>query len=162
MAPETPIAAEPPKAPPLSHVLVAADASNPSRRAVARAAVLARAAGTKLSIVHVVRDMQVPEALLDMADVEKIIGVRGDLLVYVGNKILREAREIAAANGKREADMQLVEGDPAQAIVEHAKAIGADLIVLGTRGLGKLRSTILGSVSRKVANICDLDVLIVR
>jgi nucleotide-binding universal stress UspA family protein len=145
-----------------AHILVAADASDPSRRAVARAARIARRKGARLTVLHVIRDMQVPERLLDMADVERMVGVRGDLLVFVANKILREAKEIAAGNGMRECELAHLEGDPASRIVEHARAIGADLIVVGTRGLGKLKAAFLGGVSRKVSNLAETDVLIVK
>lgn len=150
------------KASDYGHILVAVDASEPAKRAVARAARLARGTGARLSLLHVVRHMQVPERLLDMADVEKITGVRGDLLVLVANKILREAKGIAAENGLREVETGFVDGDPATRIVEHAKDLGADLIVLGTRGLGKIRTAFLGSVSRKVTNLAEVDVLVVR
>ena len=83
-----------PEVPEFRHILVAGDSSPSAKRAVAVAARLASQAGAKLTILHVMRKMQVPEELLDMADVEKIVGVRGDLLVYVGNKILRAAQEM--------------------------------------------------------------------
>jgi nucleotide-binding universal stress UspA family protein len=145
-----------------AHVLVAVDASEPARRAVARAARLAKGSGARLTLLHVIRHMQVPERLLDMADVEKITGVRGDLLEMVAGKILREAKGIARENGLRECETAFVDGDPATRIVEHARAEGADLIVLGTRGLGKVRTAFLGSVSRKVTNLAEVDVLVVR
>lgn len=144
------------------HVLVAGDSSPSAKRAVAVAARLASQTGAKLTILHVMRKMQVPEELLDMADVEKIVGVRGDLLVYVGNKILRAAQEIAAANGYRRAETVLGDGDPAGVIVAEAEARGADLIVVGTRGLGTLKTTLMGSVSRKVANLADTNVMVVK
>jgi nucleotide-binding universal stress UspA family protein len=151
-----------PKAADYRHILVAVDASEPAKRAVARAARLARGSGARLTIVHMIRQMQVPERLLDMADVEKITGVRGDLLEMVAGKILREAKEIAAANGLREVGTSFLDGDPASGIVDRAREIGADLIVLGTRGLGKIRTAFLGSVSRKVTNLSEFDVLVVR
>jgi nucleotide-binding universal stress UspA family protein len=46
------------------------------------------------------------------------------------------------------ADVQLVEGSPAQAIIEAADRAGAELLVVGSRGRGSIRSAVLGSVSR--------------
>lgn len=53
-------------------------------------------------------------------------------------------------------------GDPARRIVERAREIGADLIVLGSRGAGRIRGWILGSVSRRVAANAWTNVLLVK
>jgi nucleotide-binding universal stress UspA family protein len=53
-------------------------------------------------------------------------------------------------------------GDPADAIVDEAGEWGADLIVVGTRGLGGARRLLLGSVSTKVVHHAPCDVLVVR
>ncbi|XP_055883683.1 stress response protein NhaX-like [Biomphalaria glabrata] len=47
-------------------------------------------------------------------------------------------------------------------IVEYAKKINATLIVMGSRGLGKLRRTILGSVSESVLHHSEVPVLICK
>ena len=53
-------------------------------------------------------------------------------------------------------------GDPATAIVEEAREIEADLIVVGTHGRGLVRDILLGSVSTKVVHRAHCDVLVVR
>lgn len=53
-------------------------------------------------------------------------------------------------------------GDPATAIVEQARTVDADLIVVGTHGRGLTRDLLLGSVSTKVTHHAHCDVLIVR
>ena len=53
-------------------------------------------------------------------------------------------------------------GDPATAIVEQARIVEADLIVVGTHGRGLARDILLGSVSTKVTHHAPCDVLIVR
>jgi len=144
------------------NILVAVDASDPSKRAVEMAAKMAALTDAKLTLLYVIRDMQVPETLLAMADVEKMVGVRGDLLVFVGEKVLREAKSIARKNGRRQVETVMEEGDPATKIIELAESRGCDLIVLGTRGLSKLKSALLGSVSRKVSNLSPIHTLIVK
>ncbi|MDG6934563.1 MAG: universal stress protein, partial [Nitrososphaerota archaeon] len=47
-------------------------------------------------------------------------------------------------------------------IVDYAERQGADLIVLGTRGMGNLKRALLGSVSTGVATHAHCSVLIVR
>jgi nucleotide-binding universal stress UspA family protein len=52
-------------------------------------------------------------------------------------------------------------GDPAGVIVDIARARGADLIMLGRRGLGTLARLLLGSVSHKVIQVADRPCLTV-
>ena len=143
-------------------ILVAADGSEPSARAIRRAAKMAGHEETPLYILNVIRDMQFPESLKRMAEVERLVGTRSDLLHYVADKILSEAKKTARKEGAKSVELLTADGDPATCIVEQADAKGADLIVVGTRGLGGVAGALLGSVSRKVSNLAEQDVLIVR
>lgn len=58
-------------------------------------------------------------------------------------------------------EVRLVEGPPAQAIMETADREDAELLVIGSRGRGALRSAALGSVSREVASRARCPVVIV-
>jgi len=53
-------------------------------------------------------------------------------------------------------------GSPADEIVDAAKELGADMIVIGSRGWGEIRSVLLGSVSERVLHLARCPVLIVR
>lgn len=53
-------------------------------------------------------------------------------------------------------------GDPASEILATAEKVGADLIVIGSRGLGALKGVVLGSVSQKVAQLAACPVMIVK
>lgn len=52
------------------------------------------------------------------------------------------------------------EGDAATLIAETAKELDCDVIVLGCRGLGKMQSMLVGSVSRKVTQLTDIPILL--
>ena len=56
----------------------------------------------------------------------------------------------------------VVEGSASAAIIEAAEAWGADLILLGSRGLGAVRQFLLGSVSQKVLRYAPCSVLVVK
>src|SRR5262245_5188150 len=60
---------------------------------------------------------------------------------------LKDAAAVASERGIWSRTV-LLQGDPASQIVEHADEIGADLIVVGSRGHGAVASALLGSVSR--------------
>jgi len=57
---------------------------------------------------------------------------------------------------------ELLEGDPASAILEVATVRKSDVIVMGSRGLGRLAGLLLGSTSQKVVSHAPCPVLIVR
>jgi nucleotide-binding universal stress UspA family protein len=81
---------------------------------------------------------------------------------------LREANQIleaaVAAVGTVPIDVhtELIEGSPAEAIIDVADTRQSDLIVMGSRGLGRLAGAVLGSTSRKVVAHAPCPVLIVR
>lgn len=143
-------------------ILVASDGSEHSLRAVEVAGRMAASDNTPLYVVNVIRDMQFPQALSRMAEVERLVGTRSDVLQYVADKILKDAVQVAKKAGVKTVEQVTTSGDPATAIVDTARDKGADLIVLGTRGLGGVAGALLGSVSRKVSNLADQNVLIVR
>lgn len=57
---------------------------------------------------------------------------------------------------------QILEGPPAEAILSVAEVRGVDLIIMGTRGLGRLSGLVLGSQSQKVVAHASCPVLLVR
>ena len=81
---------------------------------------------------------------------------------------LREAERNVANTMKilgdlsEEASTEILQGPPAEAILEAAKAHNCDLIVMGSRGLGKFTGLLLGSQSQKVVQHAECPVLIVK
>jgi nucleotide-binding universal stress UspA family protein len=74
---------------------------------------------------------------------------------------LEAALELAAEHGI-EARTELLAGNPAAEIVAYADTVDADLIVVGSRGHGRIASALLGSVSRGVLSDSKRPVLVVR
>jgi nucleotide-binding universal stress UspA family protein len=72
---------------------------------------------------------------------------------------LEEAKGLLAERGV-EAETIAAQGDPGDVILENAK--GADLVVVGSRGLNPFQRLLLGSVSSKVVHRAECDVLVVR
>ena len=57
---------------------------------------------------------------------------------------------------------EIIEGSPADTILSVAGVRGVDLIVMGTRGLGRISRVLLGSQSQKVVSQADCPVMLVR
>jgi nucleotide-binding universal stress UspA family protein len=70
----------------------------------------------------------------------------------------RELEEAAAANKTAQAATTLLEGDPASALVRQSEEL--DLLVVGSRGYGPVRSVVLGSVSRTLAREAACPVIV--
>ena len=77
------------------------------------------------------------------------------------DEILQQAVDVVGEI-PAEIHTELIEGDPAEAIIEVAKTRASNVIVMGSRGLGRLAGLVLGSTSQKVVSHAPCPVLIVR
>ena len=139
-----------------TRILVGFDGSEASYRAVMKAADLARSMGAKLIIVSVVPP---PTAFLGELMTPEVIDPKplDDAARSAIEKLKEKLRE---EKGVIPETVVLL-GDPADTIVELAKDKMADLIVLGRRGLSRLERLFVGSVTRKVLERAETDVLVV-
>ena len=71
----------------------------------------------------------------------------------------RQAAEILAAYPDLTTELIIVSGSPAQALVENSER--ADMLVVGSRGLGGFRGLMLGSVGQQCAHHANCPVVIV-
>ena len=76
-------------------------------------------------------------------------------------EILKRAVQVVW-NASAQIYTEMIEGNPAEVIIEVAKTRNSDVIVMGARGLGKLAGLVLGSTSQKVVSHAPCPVLIVR
>jgi nucleotide-binding universal stress UspA family protein len=137
-------------------ILIATDGSDESERAVELGLELAAEQDAQVVLVHVLP----PEAWT----------WQGPAPIYPravfhepdeDTSVLRPALRLAAERGVP-ATAELVSGDPVAEIVKTAARFDADLIVLGSRGLGRVKAALLGSVSRGVLAEAKRSVLVVR
>ena len=146
----------------IKKILVATDASAASNRAVSMAAYMAACHEAELLILHVIRDMQLPTLLKKAPELEEFANKREDILRQVAETILHEAEARARKDGATRVQTAIGSGDPASSIIGFTKRRNIDIIVVGTRGLGKVKELLLGSVSRKITNKAEANCLIVR
>jgi 3-phenylpropionate/trans-cinnamate dioxygenase ferredoxin reductase subunit len=120
--------------PPYSRILAGTDGSGTATEAVRRAFTLASVYAGTVMLVHV------GDPLVGAIKLEEVAGVRPEDV---------------------EVERRMVEGDPAQRIVELAESEGVQLVVVGNKGMAGVRR-FLGSVPNKVAHEVPSDVLIVK
>jgi nucleotide-binding universal stress UspA family protein len=151
----------------IKNILVATDASPASNRALKMAAQFAAQHDAELLIIHVIRDMQIPFEIKEIPELEShnfesFNDAREKIMRMIAETVLKNAKEKAEKAGAKKIQTAIGTGDPATSILSFAKRRKMDMIVIGTRGLGKLKGSILGSVSRKVTNNAETSCLIVR
>jgi nucleotide-binding universal stress UspA family protein len=142
-------------------ILVPVDGSEHSKKALEFAAELGTKFEGQLSLFHVLQSLPLDRTLI-LGAAAITVHTTGDELEDVGVKVIAAAREIAAAHGCTDVEAKAVLGDPASEIVERAREIDADMIVMGSRGLSDLTGLLMGSVSHKVAHLAPCTCVTVR
>ena len=138
------------------NILVPVDGSDHALRALDVACDLAQKYGAALRLVHTYPPI-FTDSTMGGADIEPLIARR----TGAGEAVLARAREYVK-DCALDITTELREAPDAEAILEEADAHHCDLIVMGTRGLGRLTGLLLGSVSQKVVQHAKCPVLLVR
>lgn len=135
----------------IQHILCAVDGSDPSLRAVALGAEIARCTGARMTILSV---------RCFHTDRTAVAGIQTPAEV---DEVLAEAAEVARQNGVSGArTVQLAAPDTAAAIAAYAEEHGADLVFAGSSGKGALQRLALGSTSEDLLRTSTCPVTIVR
>ena len=143
-------------------IVVGTDGSETAGVAVQHAAMLAKTTGAALHIVHAYRAVLVGEAALSATSGGPTIDVAG-----VNAGIAEHAAGVCAhavsgaEHGGVKAEAHSVSGDPCDALIEVARDVGADLVVVGNRGMTSVKRFVLGSVPNKISHHAPCSVLIV-
>jgi nucleotide-binding universal stress UspA family protein len=139
-------------------ILIATDGSPAALQAVELGLELAEEQHAQPTFVHVAPAADVlPVAGFAMAGP---VSVPHELAEH-DRSSLDDAERLAEERGM-DARTKLLAGDPARQIVAYADEIDADLIVVGSRGLGTIGGALLGSVSHKLLHDATRPVMVVR
>lgn len=170
-------------------VFAATDGSEPAERAIAAAAEIAAGVGARMVIGHVAEEANLTAEMLRMAEVEHLIdkptveqrsitnapswmldslrdistpGARRQVVNKLGEEALARAASIAGDAGAKKVETALLDGDASPALLEAAAKAGADLIAVGSRGVGGLQELVFGGVSNKIVHEAKCPCLVVK
>lgn len=134
-------------------ILVAYDDTEPSRRALDRAASLAEAFGSRVLVTSIASLVHSSPRSVTQIDRGGGVGTHTD--------DVRRAQAVLEERGI-DAESVFAVGDPASSIAQLAEDRGADLVVIGTRGVGPVQRLLGLSVSQAVSRRVNCDLLIVH
>jgi nucleotide-binding universal stress UspA family protein len=143
-------------------IVVGTDGSETASVALGKAIELAGHEGSTLHIVHAHR-------LVSAAQLGQAASVGAPTFDFaeVNRGIEDESKQVcdrAAAQAKAagvKAETHQMPGDASDALLDVAEQVGADLLVVGNRGMSGVRRFVLGSVPNKVSHHCPCSLLIV-
>ncbi len=171
----------------IKSILVPTDGSTQADKAVDLASDIVAKYGAKLSLLYVTSRGPSLEALRNSIDMNQLSEtardeldpskhpiaehvssalispvVSRDALKEIGEQVLARGRQTAEAKGISSTNTVLIDGDPTRKILQLAKTEQADMITMGSRGLGGTEGMLAGSVSYKVNHSAPCNCLIVR
>ena len=136
-------------------ILLATDGPSHTELARNTAVAMANSTDSELHVVTVAPgypsyDVNIPQVVEQLREqAQKILDDQVEKVEQTGGKVA----------GKH---LRIAERHRAQQIVRVAEEIGADLIVMGSRGLGGVRRALMGSVADSVVRYAHCPVLVVR
>ena len=139
-----------------THIICPVDFSEPSVRALAHAAALARWYDAQLTVLHVVPTFEPIQVRGDLGDPVRVV------TPMPRERVLEEmSRTLNLAAVSPRATPIAEAGDPQETIIDQAVSKKADLIVMGTHGRRGFKRLLLGSVTEAVLREAPCPVLTV-
>ena len=147
----------------IKKILVPTDGSEHSQKAIEIACDLTSKYDADLHIIHVVENYEIPQGVKDYMKGEEIHEAPEYVyLKLVGDKIIEKAESEARQHGVENVKTAVLRGRVSARILEYANEVGADTIILGSRGAGGIEGAIMGSVSRKVCHLAECTCMTVK
>lgn len=139
-----------------TNILVPIDGSDNSYRALDAALLLSEKLGSNITVIHVMEEVPITHI-----GSEKMLNELLEAYKKENQDILLKCTEIANQKGLTIKTL-LLQGNPASTILDYNKKEKFDLVIMGSRGLGKFKELILGSVSSKIVHHSTCAVLLIR
>ena len=144
-------------------ILLATDGSKEARLALTTAADMANSTNSELHVAYVFPTaVQRPFPNPITARPREVQEHELEEAMDQSQQFLDQQVDRVKQEGVSVAEAHLVRGRPDREVVHLSEEIGAGLIILGSRGLGRVRRALMGSVSDSVVRHAGCPVLIVR
>lgn len=140
----------------LKKILVPIDFSEASLKALRYAVPFAEQFGATVSLVHVVEPASYPVDLPAVSPAALAVAPQDEARKKLFTLSYREIEELVPV------DVHVPSGKPAEEIVNLAKDLETDLIVISTNGYQGLKHLVMGSTAEKVVRAAPCPVLVVR
>lgn len=144
----------------MSRILVATDGSAGADRSIDYAARWAKRVGAELVIANVIGGEGIPESVVEAFTHAQQAWFK-EMLASASATILTKARERAKSAGVPTILLESRAGEVAPAILGIAEEQGAEAIVVGKRGAGRIAGLLIGSISQKLVSLAPLPVTVV-
>ena len=148
-----------------ANILISTDGSGVSRKGVEHGLALAKALNAKATVVTVTEPLPIDYGtgfasgwVPSQEDIDSFDASRKEF----ANKVLDEAKILAAETGITAELLHIPNAHAASAIIETAKSRGCDLIVMASHGRRGIRKLLLGSQTSEVLADGGVTVLVVR
>ena len=132
------------------------DGSDNSYRALDAALFLSEKLGSDITVLHVME--QIPIIHIES---QKLLSELLENYKKENQDILSKCLEIARKKGVT-INTILLQGNPASIILDFSKKEKYDIVIMGSRGMGKFKELILGSVSSKIVHHSLSAILLIR
>ena len=143
-------------------IVVGTDGSPESENAIRTACGLANKFGSQIHLVHTPQPKTVAFAIGAVAGYHTATTMPSmEEVEQASKKIVDSANEVAGQCNQSIAEVHVERGDPADQIIACVESCGADLIVMGRRGLGGINSLVQGSTSQRVNHLAKCACLTV-
>jgi nucleotide-binding universal stress UspA family protein len=137
-------------------IVVGLDGSQTSTNALRLACDLAEKYGSEIHLVHTPQPQTVAFAMGAVAGYHAVTTMPSAAEVKeAGEKVLTAGKAVAEECNQAITQTYMEVGDPADKIIDCAKACGADLIVTGRRGLGTVSAFVQGSTTQRVNHLAE-------
>ena len=146
----------------IKKILIAVDGSKHSLSSVTFGAQIAKAMDAQVLLYHVVKPYKLPDALRVFAKAEHMETFDPELLRKGAQFLLAGAMSEARKAGLKNVEIETDEGPIARSIIERAESFKADMIVIGSRGMGDMEGILRGGVSHRVETLAKCPVLVVK
>ena len=135
-------------------ILVAVDGSDHSLKAAKLAGNLARLSGGTLRVITAYEEVP---SYLGEPNLSQTIAKRTEKAEQVLDEAIKEIGDIPG-----DCEIEILSGDPAETILRVVDTFDIDIVIMGTRGQGGIKSLLLGSQSHKVLSAAPCPVMLVR